>query len=84
LHNTEGGKSDYGHEGNESGSHKQKNISRDKHQTAVKKLRFSWQSRNAISYATFYSRSHNAVIRVYDATGNVIETHEHVGDFKEA
>ena len=26
-----------------------------------------------------YSRSHNAVIRVYDAAGNVIETHEHAG-----
>jgi len=25
------------------------------------------------------SRSHGAVIRVYDATGNVIETHEHTG-----
>jgi hypothetical protein len=25
----------------------------------------------------------NAVIRVYDETGNVIETHEHVGEFKE-
>jgi hypothetical protein len=24
-----------------------------------------------------------AVIRVYDDTGNVIETHEHKGDFKE-
>jgi len=23
------------------------------------------------------------VIRVYDAPGNVIETHEHAGDFKE-
>jgi hypothetical protein len=23
------------------------------------------------------------VIRVYDAAGNVIETHEHAGDFKE-
>jgi hypothetical protein len=30
-----------------------------------------------------YSRSHDAVIRVYDAAGNVIETHEHAGDFKE-
>jgi len=30
-----------------------------------------------------YSRSHDAVIRVYDAAGNVIETHEHKGDFKE-
>ena len=26
---------------------------------------------NAIGYAKFYSRSHNAVIRVYDAAGNV-------------
>ena len=25
----------------------------------------------------------NAVIRVYDESGNVIETHEHAGDFKE-
>ena len=30
---------------------------------------------NAIGYAQFYSRSHDAVIRVYDMTGNVIETH---------
>jgi hypothetical protein len=29
---------------------------------------------DAIGYATFYSRSHDAVIRVYDATSNVIET----------
>jgi hypothetical protein len=38
---------------------------------------------SAIGYAMHYSRSHNAVIRVYDDAGNVIETHEHVGDFKE-
>ena len=38
---------------------------------------------NAIGYAMHYSRSHHAVIRVYDAAGNVIETHEHAGDFKE-
>ncbi len=38
---------------------------------------------NAIGYAKHCSRSHNAVIRVYDKAGNVIETHEHVGDFKE-
>jgi len=31
----------------------------------------------------FFSRSHDALIRVYDAAGNVIETHEHKGDFKE-
>ena len=34
---------------------------------------------NAIGYAKFYSRSHRAVIRVYDDAGNVIETHEHAG-----
>jgi hypothetical protein len=38
---------------------------------------------NAIGYAKFHSRSHDAVIRVYDDAGNVIETHEHKGDFKE-
>ena len=30
-----------------------------------------------------YSRSYDAVIRVYDEAGNVIETHENAGDFKE-
>jgi len=29
------------------------------------------------------SRLHVAVIRVYYATGNVIEAHEHKGEFKE-
>jgi len=29
------------------------------------------------------SDSGHAVIRVYDAAGNVIETHEHAGEFKE-
>ena len=38
---------------------------------------------NAIGYAMHSSRSHDAVIRVYDETGNVIETDEHKGDFKE-
>jgi hypothetical protein len=38
---------------------------------------------NAVGYANFYSRSHDAVIRVYDEAGNVIATHEHKGDFKE-
>ena len=37
---------------------------------------------NAIGYAQFYSRSHDAVIRVYDDAGNVIATHEHAGEFK--
>ena len=37
---------------------------------------------NAVDYAKFRSRSHDAVIRVYDEAGNVIETHEHAGEFK--
>jgi hypothetical protein len=39
---------------------------------------------NATGYAMHRSRSHDAVIHVYDETGNVIETHEHKGEFKEA
>ncbi len=39
---------------------------------------------DAIGYAEFYSRSHHVVIRVYDAAGNVIETHERAVEFKEA
>jgi hypothetical protein len=31
---------------------------------------------NAIGYAKFRSRSQDAVIRVYDDAGNVIETHD--------
>jgi hypothetical protein len=38
---------------------------------------------DAVSYAKSFSRSHDAVIRVYDHASNVIETHEHKGDFKE-
>jgi len=38
---------------------------------------------NAIGYAAQSSRSHDAVIRVYDAAGNMIETLERAGDFKE-
>ena len=38
---------------------------------------------NAIGYARFYSRAHDAVIRVFDESGTVIETHEHAGDFQE-
>jgi hypothetical protein len=36
---------------------------------------------NAVDYAKFRSRSHDAVIRVYDASGNVIETHEQAVEF---
>ena len=38
---------------------------------------------NAIDYAKFRNRSHRAVVRVYDEAGNVLETHEHAGDFRE-
>src|SRR6516162_11712150 len=39
---------------------------------------------NAIGYAMHSSRSHDALIRVYDAAANVTKTQEHKGgDFKE-
>jgi hypothetical protein len=38
---------------------------------------------DAVDYAKHSRRSHHAVIRVYDEAGNVIETHERIGDFKE-
>jgi hypothetical protein len=36
-----------------------------------------------VTDAKFFSRSHDAVIRVYVDAGSVIETHEHKGDFRE-
>jgi len=38
---------------------------------------------NAVGYARFFSRSHDAMIRVYDEAGNVIDKHVHAGEFKE-
>jgi hypothetical protein len=38
---------------------------------------------NAVDCAKFFGRSHRAVIRLYGAAGNVIETREHAGEFKE-
>ena len=38
---------------------------------------------DTVDYAKYYSRSHYAVIRVYDEAGNVIETHPHTSDFNE-
>ncbi len=38
---------------------------------------------NAIGYAIHYSRSHDAVICVYHDAGDMMETHEYKGDFKE-
>ena len=49
----------------------------------MKQLRHPPLKPDAIEYAKFCSRSHDAVIRVYDNSGNVIETHEHAGDFNE-
>ena len=39
--------------------------------------------RQAIDYAKHQSRSHDAVINVYDAAGKLIQVHRHKGDFKE-
>ena len=41
------------------------------------------ESRERCEVPSDIDLSHDAVIRVYDAGGNVIETHEHKGDFKE-
>jgi hypothetical protein len=38
---------------------------------------------SAVDYAKFRSRSLDAVIRVYDEAGNLIETHEHKDEFQE-
>jgi hypothetical protein len=38
--------------------------------------------RDAIGYAKFFSRLHDAVIRIYDEAGNLIETHQLAGEFK--
>jgi len=37
---------------------------------------------DAVGYATSCTRSHLVVIRVHEATGKVIETLEHTGEFK--
>jgi hypothetical protein len=41
------------------------------------------QTQSGLQLATqkFTRRSHDAVIRVYDDAGNVIDKHEHTGDF---
>jgi hypothetical protein len=45
--------------------------------------RLWYREPNAVDYATFFSRSHDAVIHVYDAAGPMVDAHEHKGDFKE-
>jgi hypothetical protein len=50
-------------------------------------VRFAFLIQGAISNAPLRSTRRiencDAVIRVYDEAGNVIDTHEHKGDFKE-
>jgi len=48
----------------------------------IRSDRFEFWPPAQFDYAKFRSRSQKAVIRVYDEVGNVIETHEHAGDFK--
>jgi hypothetical protein len=38
---------------------------------------------NAIGYGKFRSRLYDAVIRVYDTDGKLIQVHRHKGDFRE-
>jgi hypothetical protein len=45
--------------------------------------KFQTQSAMRIAYCQVFNRSHDAVIRVYDEAGNVIQTHEQAGEFKE-
>lgn len=44
-----------------------------------------WYGRaeDAIGYAKFYSRSHAVIVRVFDQSGALIETHESEGAFHE-
>jgi hypothetical protein len=37
---------------------------------------------DAVIYAKFYSRSHPAIIRVFDESGAVVGAHESAGDFR--
>ena len=39
--------------------------------------------RRAVAYAKYRSRSHRAIIRVFYEACNVLETHEHAGEFRE-
>jgi hypothetical protein len=52
------------------------------------KLAANWctavcRSKNAVNISSARMMKRDAVIRVYDDAGNVIETHEHKGDFKD-
>jgi hypothetical protein len=45
-------------------------------------LRANYQNGCAVT-SVLCPCSHNALIRVYDEAGSVIETHEHTGEFKQ-
>jgi hypothetical protein len=55
--------------------------------SAFVQARFAFWIQTGMSNVLFHSMRRNegcdAVIRVYDEAGNVIETHEHKGDFKD-
>ena len=40
-------------------------------------------AKDAVGYAKFYSRSHAMIVRVFDESGGLIETHESQGAFRE-
>ena len=49
---------------------------------AIKDTRFPVRDWHALVAPKLRSRSHDAMIRVYDEASDVIQTHEHTGDFK--
>jgi len=54
------------------------------HTGSVKPPRiFCLEKHDVIAASDTHSCSHDAVIRVYDDSGSVIETHQHIGDRKE-
>ena len=55
-------------------------------QANFRKIHITTEEKQSVTQsatAAFCCGSHRAVIRVYDGAGNVIETHEHAGDFKD-
>ena len=56
---------------------------RDVRQQSRSFARWNRRPKRSPNVGKLYSHSDAAVIRVYDESGNVIETHEHTGDFKE-
>ena len=53
------------------------------HQPRSHKIRAGTGAGLRIRCCRHCSRSHDSVIRVYDAAGNVVETHEHPNEFRE-